>query len=183
MVAGIGSFICLVPWKLSSCLPWRWTNSVLSTSYEAPSFLRSSSCLLFRVSSTAVAGTFKNSNDVIKAMSETMGGNDGRIHCNVVLVLSSYLHSPINRKHRYYACALRCWRLEGDDLPGEATKLVGGMILLTAAVNLLVGSASAKGTDWSHPSSYANGCGYLSWAISCFRLTVQAIQCLTSSLH
>ncbi|MEZ8268287.1 AbgT family transporter [Vibrio cyclitrophicus] len=87
-----------------------------------------------------VAGTFKNSNDVIKAMSETMATMGAYIVMSFFCAqfLSAFAQSNIGTMLALYGAE----GLKAMDLPGEAT--VVGMILLTAAVNLLVGSASAK---------------------------------------
>lgn len=87
-----------------------------------------------------IAGTFKSSNDVIKAMSDTMGTMGAYIVMSFFCAqfLSAFGQSNIGTMLALYGAE----GLKAMDLPGEAT--IVGMILLTAMVNLLVGSASAK---------------------------------------
>jgi para-aminobenzoyl-glutamate transporter family len=87
-----------------------------------------------------VVGKFKNSNDVIKAMSGTMNTMGAYMvmsfFCAQFLV--AFGQSNIGTMLALYGAE----GLKAMNLPGEAT--VVGMILLTAMVNLLVGSSSAK---------------------------------------
>ncbi|OBT16827.1 aminobenzoyl-glutamate transporter [Vibrio sp. UCD-FRSSP16_10] len=87
-----------------------------------------------------VVGKFKTSNDVIKSMSETMNTMGAYMvmsfFCAQFLV--AFGQSNIGTMLALYGAE----GLKAMNLPGEAT--VVGMILLTAMVNLLVGSASAK---------------------------------------
>lgn len=87
-----------------------------------------------------VSGTFKSSNDVIKAMSDTMGTMGAYMvmsfFCAQFLV--AFSQSNIGTLLALYGADF----LKAMDLPGEMT--VVGLILLTASVNLLIGSASAK---------------------------------------
>ncbi|WP_239642810.1 AbgT family transporter, partial [Vibrio cholerae] len=87
-----------------------------------------------------VAGTFKNSNDVIKAMSATMSTMGAYIVMSFFCAqfLSAFGQSNIGTMLALYGAE----GLKAMNLPGQAT--IVGMILLTAMVNLLVGSASAK---------------------------------------
>ncbi len=87
-----------------------------------------------------VAGTFKNSNDVIKAMSGTMATMGAYIVMSFFCAqfLSAFGQSNIGTMLALYGAE----GLKAMDLPGQAT--IVGMILLTASVNFLVGSASAK---------------------------------------
>ncbi|WP_177342077.1 AbgT family transporter, partial [Klebsiella variicola] len=87
-----------------------------------------------------VAGTFKNSNDVIKAMSATMSTMGAYIVMSFFCAqfLSAFGQSNICTMLALYGAE----GLKAMNLPGQAT--IVGMILLTAMVNLLVGSASAK---------------------------------------
>jgi para-aminobenzoyl-glutamate transporter family len=87
-----------------------------------------------------VSGKFKSSNDVIKAMSETMGTMGAYMvmsfFCAQFLV--AFSQSNIGTILAMYGADF----LKALDLPGQLT--IVGMILLTAFVNLLIGSASAK---------------------------------------
>ncbi|RJG39997.1 AbgT family transporter [Motilimonas pumila] len=87
-----------------------------------------------------VVGKFKRSNDIIKAMSDTMGTMGSYIvmsfFCAQFLV--AFGQSNIGTMLALYGAE----GLKALNLPGQAT--VVGMILLTAMVNLLVGSSSAK---------------------------------------
>ncbi|MHC6526548.1 AbgT family transporter [Vibrio proteolyticus] len=87
-----------------------------------------------------VAGTFKSSNDVIKAMSDTMSTMGAYIVMSFFCAqfLAAFGQSNIGTMLALYGAE----GLKALNLPGQATII--GMILLTAAVNLLVGSASAK---------------------------------------
>ncbi|MCL9776011.1 AbgT family transporter [Vibrio methylphosphonaticus] len=87
-----------------------------------------------------VAGTFKDSNDIIKAMSHTMSTMGAYIVMSFFCAqfLSAFAQSNIGTMLALYGAE----GLKAMNLPGQAT--IVGMILLTASVNLLVGSASAK---------------------------------------
>lgn len=86
------------------------------------------------------SGKFKKSDDIIKAMSETMGTMGSYIvmsfFCAQFLV--AFGQSNIGVMLALYGAQF----LQFLDMPGQMT--IVGMILLTAFVNLLVGSASAK---------------------------------------
>ena len=86
------------------------------------------------------SGKFKKSDDIIKAMSETMGTMGSYIvmsfFCAQFLV--AFGQSNIGVMLALYGAQF----LQYLDMPGQMT--IVGMILLTAFVNLLVGSASAK---------------------------------------
>ncbi len=87
-----------------------------------------------------VVGKFENSNDIIKAMSDTMATMGAYMvmsfFCAQFLV--AFGQSNIGTMLALYGAE----GLKAMNLPGQAT--IVGMILLTAMVNLLVGSASAK---------------------------------------
>ncbi len=87
-----------------------------------------------------VSGTFKTSNDIIKAMSDTMATMGAYIVMSFFCAqfLSVFGKSNIGTMLALYGAE----GLKAMNLPGEAT--IVGMILLTASVNLLIGSASAK---------------------------------------
>ncbi|QIA62651.1 TIGR00366 family protein [Vibrio astriarenae] len=87
-----------------------------------------------------VSGTFKNSNDVIKAMGDTMSTMGAYIVMSFFCAqfLAAFAQSNIGTMLALYGAE----GLKAMNLAGEAT--IVGMILLTAFVNLLVGSASAK---------------------------------------
>ncbi|WED27766.1 AbgT family transporter [Vibrio sp. DW001] len=87
-----------------------------------------------------VAGTFASSNDVIKAMSNTMGTMGAYIVMSFFCAqfLAAFGQSNIGTMLALYGAE----GLKALNLPGQAT--IVGMILLTALINLLVGSASAK---------------------------------------
>ncbi|UTV27136.1 AbgT family transporter [Photobacterium atrarenae] len=87
-----------------------------------------------------VAGTFKSSDDIIKAMSTTMGTMGGYI---VMAFFCAQFLAAFSQSNLGTLLALSgADLLKAMNLPGQVT--IVGMILLTAFVNLLVGSASAK---------------------------------------
>lgn len=87
-----------------------------------------------------VAGTFKTSDDIIKAMSATMGTMGGYI---VMAFFCAQFLAAFSQSNLGTLLALSgADLLKAMNLPGQIT--IVGMILLTAFVNLLVGSASAK---------------------------------------
>ncbi|WP_022942125.1 AbgT family transporter [Psychromonas hadalis] len=87
-----------------------------------------------------MVGKFKNNDDVIKSMSQTMG----TMGCYIVMsffcaqFLVAFSQSNIGVILALYGAQF----LQYLQLPGELT--IVGLILLTAFINLLVGSASAK---------------------------------------
>ncbi|WP_354004727.1 AbgT family transporter [Vibrio stylophorae] len=87
-----------------------------------------------------VAGTFKNSSDVIKAMNGTMANMAS------FMVLSFFIAQFLVAFSASNIGALLALSgaefLQSLNLRGEVT--IVGMVLLTASINLLVGSASAK---------------------------------------
>ncbi|KJY85342.1 aminobenzoyl-glutamate transporter [Vibrio galatheae] len=87
-----------------------------------------------------VAGTFKSSDDVIKAMGTTMSGMGAYIVMSFFCAqfLAAFGQSNIGTMLALYGAE----GLKAMNLPGQAT--IVGMVLLVAMVNLLVGSASAK---------------------------------------
>ncbi|MGR5148839.1 AbgT family transporter [Photobacterium alginatilyticum] len=87
-----------------------------------------------------VSGTFKSSDDIIKAMSATMGTMGGYI---VMAFFCAQFLAAFSQSNLGTLLALSgADLLKAMNLPGQIT--IVGMILLTAFVNLLVGSASAK---------------------------------------
>ncbi len=115
------------------------------TSFEAP-IMRSIVPLIFilfvipGVVYGRMVGKFKTSNDIIKAMSDTMATMGAYMvmsfFCAQFLV--AFGQSNIGTMLALYGAE----GLKALNLPGQAT--IVGMILLTAFINLLVGSASAK---------------------------------------
>lgn len=87
-----------------------------------------------------VAGTFKQSADVIKAMSTTMAGMAGFMV--MVFFIAQFLVAFTQSNLGTLLALSGAQLLQQMNLPGQVT--IVGMILLTASVNLLVGSASAK---------------------------------------
>ncbi|BDR35098.1 TPA: AbgT family transporter [Photobacterium damselae] len=87
-----------------------------------------------------VAGTFKESQDVIKAMSTTMAGMAGFMV--MVFFIAQFLVAFTQSNIGTLLALSGAKLLQEMNLPGQITII--GMILLTASVNLLVGSASAK---------------------------------------
>jgi aminobenzoyl-glutamate transport protein len=87
-----------------------------------------------------VAGTFKSSDDVIKSMSATMSsmGSFMVMAFFIAQFLVAFTQSNLGTLLALSGAEL----LHAMNLPGQVT--IVGMILLTAFVNLLVGSASAK---------------------------------------
>ena len=87
-----------------------------------------------------VCGSFKSGNDVIKAMSTTMGTMGGYI---VMAFFCAQFLAAFSQSNLGTLLALSgADLLKSMNLSGEIT--IVGMILLTAMVNLVVGSASAK---------------------------------------
>ncbi|MCG7588185.1 AbgT family transporter [Photobacterium sp. OFAV2-7] len=87
-----------------------------------------------------VSGSFKSSDDIIKAMSATMGTMGGYI---VMAFFCAQFLAAFSQSNLGTLLALSgADLLKAMNLPGQIT--IVGMILLTAFVNLLVGSASAK---------------------------------------
>lgn len=86
------------------------------------------------------AGTFKTSQDVIKSMSDTMATMGAYMVMAFFCAqfLAAFTQSNIGTLLALNGAEL----LQSMNLPGEMT--IVGMILLTAMVNLLIGSASAK---------------------------------------
>ncbi|MGF1725069.1 AbgT family transporter [Photobacterium nomapromontoriensis] len=87
-----------------------------------------------------VAGTFKESQDIIKAMSTTMAGMAGFMV--MVFFIAQFLVAFTQSNIGTLLALSGATLLQEMNLPGQVT--IVGMILLTASVNLLVGSASAK---------------------------------------
>ncbi|WP_371187198.1 AbgT family transporter [Thalassotalea maritima] len=87
-----------------------------------------------------VSGKFKTSNDIVNAMSHSMTTMAAYIVMAFFCAqfLAAFGNSNIGTMLALYGAE----GLKAMNLPGEAT--IVGMILLTATVNLLVGSASAK---------------------------------------
>ncbi|PSU32041.1 AbgT family transporter [Photobacterium lutimaris] len=87
-----------------------------------------------------VAGTFKASDDIIKSMSATMSsmGSFMVMAFFIAQFLVAFTQSNLGTLLALSGAQL----LQAMNLPGQVT--IVGMILLTAFVNLLVGSASAK---------------------------------------
>ncbi|PSW02111.1 AbgT family transporter [Photobacterium lipolyticum] len=87
-----------------------------------------------------VAGTFKSSDDVIKSMSATMSsmGSFMVMAFFIAQFLVAFTQSNLGTLLALSGAEM----LHAMNLPGQVT--IVGMILLTALVNLLVGSASAK---------------------------------------
>lgn len=141
MVAGIALLVAAV-WPENSAL--RSPDGEI-TAFTAP-IMKSIVPLIFilfiipGIVYGRVAGTFKNSNDVIKAMSATMSTMGAYIVMSFFCAqfLSAFGQSNIGTMLALYGAE----GLKAMNLPGQAT--IVGMILLTAMVNLLVGSASAK---------------------------------------
>lgn len=87
-----------------------------------------------------VAGTFETSNDIIKSMSATMSTMGAYIVMSFFCAqfLAAFSQSNLGTMLALYGAE----GLKAMNLPGQATII--GMILLTAFVNLIIGSASAK---------------------------------------
>ncbi|MFT7680877.1 MAG: aminobenzoyl-glutamate transport protein [Moritella dasanensis] len=87
-----------------------------------------------------MSGSFKSGDDVIKAMAATMGTMGGYI---VMAFFCAQFLAAFGQSNLGTLLALSgADLLKSMDMPGQIT--IVGMILLTAFVNLLVGSASAK---------------------------------------
>lgn len=87
-----------------------------------------------------VAGTFKTQGDIIKAMSDTMSTMGAYLVMSFFCAqfLAAFSQSNIGTLLALEGAAF----LKALNMPGQLTII--GMILLTACVNLLIGSASAK---------------------------------------
>ncbi|WP_325893666.1 AbgT family transporter [Grimontia sp. NTOU-MAR1] len=87
-----------------------------------------------------VAGTFKTQGDIIKAMSDTMATMGAYLVMSFFCAqfLAAFSQSNIGTLLALEGAAF----LKALNMPGQLTII--GMILLTACVNLLIGSASAK---------------------------------------
>ncbi len=141
MLAGIGLLIAAL-WPETSAL--RSPEGEL-TAFSAP-VMRSIVPLIFilfiipGIVYGRVSGTFKTNNDVIKAMSSTMSTMGAYIVMAFFCAqfLAAFSQSNIGTMLALYGAE----GLKAMNLPGQAT--VVGMILLTAMVNLLIGSSSAK---------------------------------------
>ncbi len=141
MVAGIAALVFAV-WPENSAL--RSPEGEI-TAFSAP-IMQSIVPLIFilfvipGIVYGRVSGKFQNSNDVIKSMSETMSTMGAYIVMSFFCAqfLAAFAQSNIGTMLALYGAE----GLKAMNLPGQAT--IVGMILLTAFVNLLVGSASAK---------------------------------------
>ena len=141
MALGVGLLIASV-WSESSAL--RAPNGELA-SFAAP-LMHSIVPLIFLlfvipgVVYGYLAGTFKNSRDVINAMTKAM---DGMSYYIVMAFFCSLFISAFNTSNIGALLAVKgADTLRELALPASVT--IVGMILLTAFVNLFVGSASAK---------------------------------------
>ncbi len=87
-----------------------------------------------------VAGTFKTSSDIIKSMSDTMATMGSYLVMSFFCAqfLAAFSQSNIGTLLALEGAEL----LKALNMPGQLT--IVGMVLLTATVNLLIGSASAK---------------------------------------
>ena len=87
-----------------------------------------------------VSGTFKTQSDIIKAMTQTMSTMGAYLVMSFfcALFLAAFGKSNIGTLLALKGAEI----LKALDMPGQLT--IVGMILLTAFVNLLIGSASAK---------------------------------------
>lgn len=87
-----------------------------------------------------VAGTFKTQGDIIKAMSQTMSTMGSYLVMSFFCAqfLAAFTQSNIGTLLALEGAEL----LKSLNMPGQLT--IVGMILLTATINLLIGSASAK---------------------------------------
>nr|WP_086939030.1 AbgT family transporter [Thaumasiovibrio occultus] len=141
MIAGIALLIAaLIP----EASPFRSPTGEL-TAFDAP-VMESIVPLIFilfvipGVVYGKVAGTFKKSDDVIKAMTKTMAGMGSFMVMAFFIAQFLVAFSASNLGTLLALSGAQA--LQALDLPPQVT--IVGMILLTASVNLLVGSASAK---------------------------------------
>lgn len=141
MMAGVALLIAaLIP----ESSPLRSPSGVI-TAFDAP-VMQSIVPLIFilfiipGVVYGRVAGTFKASDDIIKAMSTTMASMASFMVMAFFIAqfLVAFGQSNLGTLLALSGAQL----LQAMNLPGEVT--IVGMVLLTAFVNLLVGSASAK---------------------------------------
>ena len=141
MVAGI---VALVAALYPETSPLRSPEGEL-TSFNAP-IMQSIVPLIFvlfiipGIVYGRISGSFKSGDDVIKAMAATMGTMGGYI---VMAFFCAQFLAAFGQSNLGTLLALSgADLLKSMDMPGQIT--IVGMILLTAFVNLLVGSASAK---------------------------------------
>ena len=88
----------------------------------------------------AVVGTVKNHRDVVQAMTKGMGGVSYYV---VMAFFAAQFTAAFTQSNLGLLIAIKgANALEAWRLPAQVT--IGGIILLTAAINLLIGSASAK---------------------------------------
>ncbi len=137
-------FIALIAWIFPSDSPMRSPDGEI-TAFDAP-IMQSIVPLIFLLFVIPgaiygfLAGTFKNSKDLIASMSKAM---DSMSYYIVMAFFCALFIYAFGRSNIGTLIALKgAGFLQSLALPGALT--IVGIILLTAVVNLLVGSASAK---------------------------------------
>lgn len=141
MLVGIA---VLIWWTLPATSPLRAPDGTVS-SFQAP-LMRSIVPLIFllfllpAVAYGLAAGTVRSSKDIVNGMSKAMSTMGYYI---VMAFFAALFTDAFGRSNLGALVALKGANfLQALALPGQVT--IGGIILVTATVNLLIGSASAK---------------------------------------
>ncbi|MBM3750733.1 MAG: AbgT family transporter [Acidimicrobiia bacterium] len=134
----------LIWWAMPGSSPLRAPDGQI-TSFQAP-LMRSIVPLIFllflfpAIAYGIAAQTVKSSKDVISGMSKSMSTMGYYI---VMAFFAAMFTDAFGRSNLGALLALKgAAFLQALDMPGQVT--IGGIILVTASVNLLIGSASAK---------------------------------------
>lgn len=143
-LAMVIGFALLTWWALPGSSPLRAPDGQI-TSFQAP-LMRSIVPLIFllflfpAIAYGIAAKTVKSSKDVIGGMSKSMSTMGYYI---VMAFFAAMFTDAFGRSNLGALLALKgAAFLQALDMPGQVT--IGGIILVTASVNLLIGSASAK---------------------------------------
>ncbi len=143
-LAMVIGFALLTWWALPGGSPLRAPDGQI-TSFQAP-LMRSIVPLIFllflfpAIAYGIAAKTVKSSKDVIGGMSKSMSTMGYYI---VMAFFAAMFTDAFGRSNLGALLALKgAAFLQALDMPGQVT--IGGIILVTASVNLLIGSASAK---------------------------------------
>lgn len=143
-LAMLVSIAVLIWWTLPATSPLRAPDGTVS-SFQAP-LMRSIVPLIFllfllpAVAYGLAAGTVRSSKDIVNGMSKAMSTMGYYI---VMAFFAALFTDAFGRSNLGALVALKGANfLQALALPGQVT--IGGIILVTASVNLLIGSASAK---------------------------------------
>jgi p-aminobenzoyl-glutamate transporter AbgT len=167
-LALVAGCVLLTLWALPATSPLRSPDGDL-TAFTAP-LMRSIVPLIFLifllsgVAYGTVAGTVKTAKDVVQGMSKAMSGMGYYI---VMAFFAALFTADFGRSNLGALFALKgATLLQALQLPGQVT--IVGIIIVTAMVNLLIGSASAKRAllapifadpDAGRPGTRADACG------------------------